>query len=153
MELLVLLIFFHLILDINSQYLSSEVFPSSSSTTKEKTHSPPETSTRGSFFVLILSAHAVSVSLAALMSFGLCWFVRLVLPMINLNSSGADADESYAVITSVPLPVLPLDPSGDVKENAKKPEDDVYHVYSSITDTPGVSSDREVSLYSLLQSH
>ncbi|XP_047666486.1 endochitinase A-like isoform X10 [Tachysurus fulvidraco] len=150
-------------------HLSSEV-PSTSSTTNEKTHSPPETSTTGSFFVLILSVHAVSVSLAALMSFGLCWFIKKqkaerrkldvtrgdqgpMLPMINLSSSGADADESYAVITSVPLPALPLDPSGDVKKDSKKPEDDVYHVYSSIIDTPGVSSDREVSLYSLLQSH
>ncbi|XP_047666478.1 mucin-3A-like isoform X3 [Tachysurus fulvidraco] len=162
--------------------LSSEV-PSTSSTTKEKSHSPPETSTTvfygnptnnlksRSFFVLILSVHAVSVSLAALMSFGLCWFIKKqkaesrrkldvtrgdqgpMLPMINLSSSGADADESYAVITSVPLPALPLDPSGDVKKDSKKPEDDVYHVYSSIIDTPGVSSDREVSLYSLLQSH
>ncbi|XP_058228841.1 uncharacterized protein LOC131342184 isoform X2 [Hemibagrus wyckioides] len=176
-------------------HLSSEVFSSASSTTKEKTTSgksvsslSPTTATDSisisttgsgnstsgekprSVFILMLSATAVCVSLAGLMSFCLCWFIKkqkaerrkmdmtrddegVMMSMVNSNPSGFDAAGTYSLITSVPLPGLPLDPSGDVNEDSKKTEDDVYHMYCSIADTQAVTKDQDVSVYSLLQTH
>ncbi|XP_053509566.1 uncharacterized protein LOC128625358 [Ictalurus furcatus] len=120
-------------------------------------------------FVLLLSVTSVCVFLAGLMSVCLCRFIRkqtaerrkmdmacgdqgVMMSMLNMNTSGSETAGTYSVITSVPLPSLPLDTSGDVKEDAKKTGDDVYHMYCTIADTQVVTQDKD-TVYSLIQKH
>ncbi|KAF4093552.1 hypothetical protein AMELA_G00003170 [Ameiurus melas] len=74
----------------------------------------------------------------------------VMMSVLNMNNSGSEAAGTYSVISSVPLPSLPLDTSGDITVDSKETIVDVYHVYSSIPDTQVTTND---SVYSLLQMH
>ncbi|XP_053529900.1 integumentary mucin C.1 isoform X9 [Ictalurus punctatus] len=116
----------------------------------------------------VLSVTGVCVLLAGLMGFCLCVCINkqktesrcklntthrdqgVMMSVLNMNNSGSEAAETYSVISSVPLPALPLDTSGDIKVDSKITVVDTYHVYSSIPDTHVTTND---AVYSLLQMH
>ncbi|XP_053098407.1 uncharacterized protein LOC128316994 isoform X2 [Pangasianodon hypophthalmus] len=156
---------------------STAAFPVSDShvntTRGPKTSEKPNTTDQTDFpkrkvFVLLLSATGVCVLLAGMMSVCLCRFIRKrmaerremdktrgdkgMISMLNMNTSDSEAVGTYSVISSVPLPSLPLETSGEIKEDSKKSEDDVYHTYCTIADTQVVAKDKDAT-YCLLQMH
>ncbi|MCJ8744198.1 hypothetical protein PDJAM_G00115660 [Pangasius djambal] len=73
-----------------------------------------------------------------------------MISMLNMNTSGSEAAGTYSVISSVPLPSLPLETSGEIKEDSNKSGDDVYHTYCTIADTRVAAKDKDAT-YCLLQ--